>query len=184
LYGAALALTLTAAVAVASPAVASAQKLRVTGERTFITPTPQALAALSSLGVTVTPTGGARAEDGSLVLTITGGFVTEHNSGELFHSGGVMFTRGTHSLLYRDFRLVRRHDHAFLTALVGSHRIVYAEVTHFRVRLVGEKEAIVTGELAVTREAAAQFNRLVGSDALKAGTEIAKLRSVVRIAIT
>jgi hypothetical protein len=52
------------------------------------------------------------------------------------------------------------------------------------VRLVGEKEAIVTGELAVTREAAAQFNRLVGSDALKAGTEIAKLRSVVRIAIT
>jgi hypothetical protein len=182
LYSALLALTLVSALAVASPAAASAQKVRVTGERTFITPSAAALQALAALGVTVTPTGGATASNGSLVFTITGGFVTTGNNGELFHSGGVMFTRGDRSLLYRDFRLVRHHDHAFLTAFVGRHRVVYAEVTHFAVMIVSAHEAIVTGELVASRELAQEFNRLVGRDALKPGVELGTLRSIVRVA--
>lgn len=176
-------LTVAVGLVVASPAAASASVLHVNGERTQITASPGALAFLKAYGVTVTPTGGATfSPEGALVFPITGGFVTTEQTGEIFHSGGVLFTRGKRHVQFRDFRLVRNDKGTFLSALVGTHRVVYAWVTHFAVRGVSDTEAVVTGELVLSREAAEQFNRLTESTAAMPGVEAGKLRSIIRLA--
>ena len=176
-------LPLAVGLVVASPAGASASVFRVNGERTQITASPGALAFVRAFGITVTPTGGATfSPEGALILPITGGFVTSEQTGEIFHSGGLLFTRGKRHLLFRDFRLVRNDKGTFLTALVGSHRVLYARVTHFAVHGVSDTEAVVTGELVLGHEAAELFNRLSESTAVTPGAEAGKLRSIIRLA--
>lgn len=176
-------LTLAVGLVVASPAGAATSVFRVNGERTQITASPGTLAFVKAYGITVTPTGGATfSREGALVLRITGGFVTSEQTGEIHHSGGVLFTRGKRQLQFRDFRLVRNNKGTFLSALVGTHRVIYAWVTHFAVRDVSNTEAVVTGELVLSRETAELFNRLTESNAGRPGVEIGKVRSIIRIA--
>lgn len=176
-------LTLAVGLVVASPAGAVTSVFRVNGERTQITASPGALAFIKAYGITVTPTGRATfSREGALVFPITRGFVTSEQTGEIFHSGGVLFTRGKRHLQFRDFRLVRNDKGTFLSALVGSHRVVYAWVTHFAVHGVSDTEAVVTGELVLSREAAELFNRLSESTAVTPGAQAGKLRSVIRLA--
>jgi hypothetical protein len=176
-------LTLAVGLVVASPAGAVTSVFRVNGERTELTASPGAREFVTTFGITVTPTGGAKlGANDSLIFTITGGFVTSEQTGEIHHSGGVLFTRGQRHLQFRDFRLVRNSKGTFVSALVGTHRVVYAWVTHFAVSDVSDTEAVVTGELVLSREAAEQFNRLIESDAATPGVEIGKLHSIIRIA--
>jgi hypothetical protein len=171
--------------AVAGLATASAQaaELRVNGERTVITASQQTGQFLATYHVTVTPTATASSgPDGSLILPTTHGTVSAVKmNGRIFHSGGVKFSHEGHSLVFRDFQLVRRHDRAVLTALVGDRRLVFARVDKFAVSIVGN-EVIVTGQLRLGGETAAALNRLIGSNVATAGAEIGSLKSTIRIA--
>lgn len=176
---------LAPALAVASLASAPAQaaELHVTGERTALTPSTAAIQFLASQGITVAVTGGASiGSDGSLIFRITHGTVTTAPmNGRIFHVGGVQFSRAGSSLLFRDFQLVRKHDRAFLSALVNHHRLVYALIEDFAVRISG-REAIVTGQLVLGAEAAHLFNELIGSNLVAPHTPIGTMTSTIRVA--
>jgi hypothetical protein len=174
------------ALAVVGVAAASAQAsvFQVNGERTAILPNAASGQFLAANDITVTATGTATTgSDGSLILPITRGSVnSESMDGHIYHSGGVTFSHAGRSLNYRDFILVRDGGRTYLSALVNDRgREVFAWVDSFAVTQVTDTEVIVTGELKLSRSSAHHLNWLVRSDVAQAGTEIAKLSSLIRI---
>lgn len=171
--------------AIVSLAVAPAQaaEFHVVGERTAITPSTATQEFAASHGVTATATAGASiGSDGSLILPITQGSVTTFPfNGRIHHAGGVQFSRAGSSLLFRDFELVRERDRAVLTALVNDHRLVFAHVEDFAIRIVG-LEATVTGQLTLGGETAQLFNKLIGSNVIAPLTPFGTMKSTIRVA--
>jgi hypothetical protein len=165
-------------------ASASAHVLHVNGERTAITANAQSVAFFSAFGITTTPTGPASAgPDGSLILLITHGVVSAEGPpmAEIHHSGGVTFSTADRSLHFRDFVLLHKADRTWLSAKLNDRgSIIFAWVDSVKVTYTGN-EATVTGELKLSKQAAEAFNRMLGSDVAVAGTEIAKLKSTVRV---
>ena len=139
----------------------------------------------SAFGITVTPTGPASTgTDGSLILPITHGFVTTEGppKAKIYHSGGVTFSLGDRSLNFRDFVLVHKKDRTWLKALLNDRGwVIFAWVNPVSVTYASSTEATVTGELKLSEQAAHAFDFLVGSNVSVAGTEIAKLKSTVRV---
>jgi hypothetical protein len=178
---------LAATVAVGGLATASAQAavLHVNGERTAITANAGSVGLFSAFGITVTPTGPASTgTDGSLILPITHGFVTTEGppKAKIYHSGGVTFSLGDRSLNFRDFVLVHKKDRTWLKALLNDRGwVIFAWVNPVSVTYASSAEATVTGELKLSEQAAHAFDFLVGSNVSVAGTEIANLKSTVRV---
>ena len=176
-----------AALAVLAVGSASAQAhvFQVNGERTAIMPSAASGQFLAAYDITVTETGNATVgSDGSLILPITHGSVNADSmDGHVFHSGGVTFSHGGRSVNFRDFRLVRDGGRTYLSALVNDRgREVFAWVTNFAVTPGSStNEFIVTGEVKLSRSTVHAFNSLVGSDVAAPGTDIGKLRSLIRI---
>jgi hypothetical protein len=157
-------------------------QFHVGGERTTITPTPQALQFLAARHVEVSACGGATlASDGALVLPILSGTVTaQPMNGVIRHQGCVVFKHEGRKLVFKDFVLKRDHDRAVLTAIVGGDDpILFARVDRFAVQSVGD-EAVVTGRLRLGAEAAQRFNKLLSPGAVAPGTELGNLKSILR----
>jgi hypothetical protein len=179
---------LAAALAVGGLTAASAQAsvLHVNGERTAITSTANASNFLSAFNVTVTTTGPASTgSDGSLILPITNGFVTTEGppKANINHSGGVTFSTEGRSLNFRDFVLVHEADRTWLKALLNDRGwVIFAWVDSVNVSFTGN-EATVTGELKLSEAAANAFDFLIGSNVAVAGSEIATLKSTVRVVV-
>ena len=175
-----------AALAVGGVASASAQAgvLHVNGERTAIAANAGSAAFFAAYGITVTDTGPASTgSDGSLILPITHGFVTTEGppKAKLYHSGGVTFATADRSLNFRDFVLVHKADRTWLKAKLNDRGwVIFAWVTSVNVTYLGN-EATVTGELKLSEQAAEAFDWLVGANVSVPGTEIAKLKSTVRV---
>jgi hypothetical protein len=179
-------LLVATSLAVTGLASASAQAavLHVNGERTAITPNAASAAFFSAFGITAASTGPASfGPDGSLILPITDGFVTTEGppTANIYHSGGVTFSTAHRSLNFRDFVLVHEADRTWLKAnLNDGGWVIFAWVDSVNVTYLGN-EATVTGELKLSEQAAEAFDRLIGSNVAVAGTEIAKLKSTVRV---
>ncbi len=176
-----------AALAVLAVGSASAQAhvFQVNGERTAIIPSAASGQFLAANDIAVTVTGNATVgADGSLILPITRGSVNADSmDGHVFHSGGVTFSHGGRSVNYRDFILVRDGGRTFLSALVNDRgREIFATVTNFAVEGSG-REVTVTGEVKLSKSTAQAFNTLLGSDVAVAGTDIGKLKSLIRIVV-
>ena len=176
-----------AALAIGALAAASAQAgvVLTNGERTVITPNAQSAAFFAANGITATATGPASfGSDGSLILPITHGFVGTEGPRKAmtYHSGGVTFSTAHRSLSFRDFVLVHDGDNAWLKAeLNDGGWVIFASLSSANVTQTGN-EATITAELKLSEAAAQAFDWLIGSPAAVAGSEIATLKTILRLA--
>ena len=86
---------------------AQAKVVELTGTTTF-TPSAEATQRISSVAISITPTGQATREGNSFVFPIAAGFGnTRTYSGLLAHKGGLKFAQGSRSAVVRNFVAVR-----------------------------------------------------------------------------
>ncbi len=172
--------------AVAAPAQAKVvhqpKIFHVTGTQTTITPSAPAKQFLSNHHITVTALGPATISSGSLTLPISGGFVTKSGkAGLLRHTGGVEFSNGSRSVALRHVVLVGGAHRGLLTARVGGHLIVLAQLIDIT-RTVSGKSGTLSGELTLSSAAAHRINRLFGKHLVSAGADLGSLTSSVTVA--
>ncbi len=109
---------------------ASAKVVKITGDKTTITPSAEAKQFLQSQGITVTPINGATAVNGSVTLAIVGGRVQSKTlNGFIRHKGGLKFTKGNRSAALTQFVLVKTPRGVGLTA-VGRVQVKCKRIFH------------------------------------------------------
>jgi hypothetical protein len=161
---------------------AQAKPRHITGQQTTITPSAQATQFLTNHHVTVSPLGAATIANGALTLPISGGFVTTPRLRALvLHRGGVKFSVAKRSFALRAFVLSRVGHRTVLSATVDTRRLIVARVTGLTQTIVG-KQAMITGELKLSAQAAHKINRRFGKHLVSAGADIGSLASIVTVA--
>lgn len=162
-------------------ASAQAKVLHVTGKQTTITPSAAVTSVITKYHVTVSAVGPATISNGSLTLPISGGLVNPKNlDGTIVHTGGVKFTLGKHSVVLRSFVAGHVGSRVLLTADVGSTRVVIARLTKIQKTISGN-QAVITGELALSADAAHRINDRIGHHVVSAGVDLGTFDSTVTV---
>ena len=171
--------TLTAAAtAVAALALAPAASADVdlTGGATTLKLSRGTAAALDSLGVSVAPTGRARAGSAGVRFPITGGRIDPATAaGAIRHAGGLRFSAGGKSLTLRSPRVAvgRR---IMLSARVGGRRVHLLQLTGARVSRSGFNTNVSGLRARLTQKAASALNATFGVRAFKKGLRLGTAR--------
>ena len=174
--------TLTAAattVAALALAPAASADVDLTGGATTLKLSRGAAAALDGLGVSVAPTGRARAGSAGVRFPITGGRIDPATAaGTIRHAGGLRFSAGGKRLTLRSPRVAvgRR---IMLSARVGGQRVHLLRLTGARVSRAGFNTNVSGLRARLTQKAATALNATFGVTAFKKGLLLgtAKVRS-------
>jgi hypothetical protein len=176
---AALAVLSTAPLAVATKGSNTNDILKVRGGATEVTLDAGAAGALTSLGVSVAPTGKAYAtKSGAIRFPITRGSVdAETLAGQIRHAGGLKFSAGTTSLVLDRYH-INIDGSPDLSARVnrkGPDRIELFDVDVSGLKVGSEKgRTILSGvKLTLSDDAAAALNATFGVSAFGEGLAIA-----------
>jgi hypothetical protein len=162
-------------------ASAQAKVLHVTGKQTTITPSAAVTSVITKYHVTVAAVGPATISGGALTLPISGGVVNSKTlDGTIVHQGGVKFTLGKRSIVLRSFVAGHVGSAVLLTADVGSTRVVIARLTKIQKTITGT-QATITGELALSAEAAHRINNRIGHHVVSAGADLGTFDSTVTV---
>ena len=165
------------AVPVAGAAAKSKQSgtVKVSRGATTLALDPDTAAALTSLGLTVTPLSPATVSNAGVAFPITTGRLNAKTyAGEIRHTGGLRIASTSTHVDLNNFRIVI--DGApHLTAQVGSgDRITIADLDLSGATITPKgKTLTVTGVgVALSDTAAGALNQAFGTDALKGGTPL------------
>jgi hypothetical protein len=169
----------------------------LTGQGTTVTLDPSTAAALTKLGVKVTPYGTAQAENGgsAVMFPITSGYAEIHGNhnykpgyvvGSIEHAGsGLTFTAGAKSVTVSDF--VVDPGNSMLYATVGNQQAVpllSLDGTNLKVSMQGG-DVVLDGTVAkLTQTAASALNQAFGTSALTPGTPLGTVHLVAAGALT
>jgi hypothetical protein len=149
----------------------------VKGGATTLTPAPEVNAALGLLGVTLTPTGSARATANGFSFPITGGKVNPATlAGTVLHAGsGFTASKGGASLTVSDFA-IQIDATPSLSALVGGTRVELLALDTSAITITSQAGGVVGANIGATlTDAAANalnaaFNTTAFSSGLRLGT--------------
>jgi hypothetical protein len=162
-------------------ASAQAKVLHVTGKQSTLTPSAAVTSVITKYHVTVTAVGPATITNGSLTLPISGGHVNSKNlNGTIVHTGGVKFTIGKHSVVLRSFVAGHVGSQTLLTANVGTTRVVIARLTDIKRTITGT-QAVITGQLNLSADAAHRINARIGHHVVSAGADLGTFDSTVTV---
>jgi len=205
-----LCLSLVAVLAVSGlvAGTAAAKQVKITGQKTTITPSAASKKFLADNGVTVSPVNGATvAGDGSVTLAITGGRVNAKTLfGTIRHKGGLKFSKGKGSAVLREFEIVNTRRGAGLTAKsavrlckrvnargrgfglrsrivcrVVQQRILVARIANAS-KTTDSNSVTLKGDLKLSGEAAGLIDRALGTH-VKAGSTLGSGESVVTYSV-
>jgi hypothetical protein len=171
---------LTAAAAIAATALALAPAasadVDLTGGATTLKLDRKTAAALQGLGVSVAPTGRARAGKAGVRFPITGGRIDPATAaGTIRHAGGLRFAAGGKSLTLRSPRVsVGRQIR--LSARVGGQRVHLLKLTGARVSRSGFNTNVSGLRARLTQKAAAALNATFGVTAFEPGLRLGTAR--------
>jgi Htaa len=136
---------------------------------------PDTAAALTGLGLTVTPLSPSRVADAGVAFPITTGRLNAKSyAGEIRHTGGLRIASSATHVDLNNFRIVI-DDAPNLTAQVGSgDRVSIADLDLSGATITPKgKTLTITGvAVALSDDAAAALNAAFGTDALKGGTPL------------
>lgn len=149
----------------------------ISGGSTTLTPASEISAALSVLGVTLTPTGNATQTTTGFGFPVTGGKVNARTfAGTVLHSGsGFTATRGAASLTLSDFA-INIDATPSLSALVAGTRVELLALDTSSITISAVAGGLVGANIAATLTAAAAaalnaaFDTTVFSSGLRLGT--------------
>lgn len=146
-------------------------QIRFIDGATTLTLDPGTAAALTGLGVSLSPQGVATAnEGGSISFPISGGRVDAATlAGAISHRGGITLRAGKVAVTVR--RFVIDTTDATLTALIGDDRIELAtlDLSGAAPVIDGQQVTVAGVPVALSATAAAALNQVFGTTALTAG---------------
>lgn len=171
-------LTAVAATAVAALALAPAASADVdlTGGATTLKLDRKAAAALKGLGVSVAPTGRARAGRAGVRFPITGGRIDPATAaGAIRHAGGLRFSAGGKSLTLRSPRVAVGRK-ILLSARVRGTRVHLLQLSGARVSRSGFNTNVRRLRARLTGKAAKALNATFGVHAFRKGLRLGTAR--------
>lgn len=179
----AFAIVAVAAFALAPTASAKTLKVKKTGGTTLTLDAGTA-AALTSLGVTVSPIAPAKGVSGGVRFPVTGGKLDSKTlAGNIRHSGGLRFSNGTTTVDLTRFTINIDSD-PDLVATVGGSRvsILKLDLSNLKNRSKGNSIKLSGVKATLTAEAAAALNGAFGVTAFTEGLTLgtASVKTTVR----
>lgn len=171
------------AIALAPAASAKTLKVKKTGGTTVKLDAGTA-AALTSLGVTVSPIKPAKGVSGGVRFPVTGGKLNSKTlAGNIRHSGGLRFSNGTTNVDLTNFTINIDSD-PDLVATVGGSRvsILKLDLSNLKNRSKGKSIKLSGVKATLTAEAAAALNGAFGVTAFTEGLTLgtASVKTTVR----
>jgi Htaa protein len=162
-------MTLTAAVAalVACMAMAPAAGAAKLGGKTVLAPNPDTFGALADAGVSVAPTGKAKANGNGIAFPITSGKLDlDSVSGKIKHTGGLEFSNGHTSLTLKSFIVKVGAKNVLKAKVAGSGgakvRLANLNLKKAKIKEKGD-EVVVSGVgVSLARTAAKALSQSFG----------------------
>lgn len=140
-------------------------------------------AALSSLGVKVSPSGSAVAGSRGVKFPVTGGSVDSATAaGVISHSGGLTFSKGDKKLALKNFKIVVKSERATISSIVnGSSRVVTfnLDLTKAKLASYGSGAKLTGVRLKLSEAAAKALNATFKVKAFKTNMAIGKAGSML-----
>lgn len=167
-----------AGVALAAAAVAPAQAapVKLGGGGTTLKLAPGTAKALKSLGVSVAPTGKAKASSKGVTFPITGGTLdTATGAGTIRHTGGLRLRAGSKSVVLSDYTVVSAGPgKSTMSVKVGKARAKLLVPAVGKVKLSRKGLGVVLSRVDVhlTKAGASALNKTFGVTAFKGGLKL------------
>jgi hypothetical protein len=166
----AVALGLTASLAVAAPAVA-ATTVRVAGGTTTLRLDAKTVRALRRAGIAVSYNKPARAKGAVVSFPISGGTIDPATAkGTLKHKGGLTLKAGKRKVALTAITLDSSKGQ--FTAKAGKKTVAFASVKGGKVTREGFATEVAGYKVAISKKGAAALNKALGGRAIKAGTKL------------
>ena len=166
----AVALGLTASLAVAAPAVA-ATTVRVSGGTTTLKLDGKTVKALRRAGITVTYKKPAKAKGGVASFPVSGGTIDPATAkGTLTHKGGLTLKAGKKKVALSALTLDTTKG--TLSAKAGKSTVAFASVKGGKVTRDGFATEVSGLKVAISKKGASALNKALGGRAIKSGTKL------------
>ena len=168
---------LAAAAALLATAPAADAAVGLSGGSTQVTLNKGTAQALSSLGVSVTPTGRARANGTRVTFPITGGSIDPATAaGTIRHRGGLRFRGHGKSITLKDYN-VSVGNRIRLSARVGNARVTILNLTGTpKVTRAGFNTNVSGLTAELTTAAAKALNATFGVHAFRKGIKLGRVK--------
>ena len=168
---------LAAAAALLATAPAANAAVGLSGGSTQVTLNKGTAQALSSLGVSVTPTGRARANGTRVTFPITGGSIDPATAaGTIRHRGGLRFRGHGKSITLKDYN-VSVGNRIRLSARVGNARVTVLNLTGTpKVTRAGFNTNVSGLTAELTTAAAKALNATFGVHAFRKGIKLGRVK--------
>jgi len=170
-------------VAVPVAAAKSPKSVKVSRGATTLSLNTDTAAALTGLGLTVSPLKPAKVTKAGIAFPVTTGRLNAKTyAGKISHTGGLRIASASTKVDLRNFRIVV--DGApNLTAQVGNQRISIADLdlSGADISKSGRKLTIANVAVALSDTAATALNQAFGTDALTGGTPLGTATVVTKI---
>ncbi|MBB4663123.1 hypothetical protein [Conexibacter arvalis] len=166
----AVALGLTASLAVAAPAVA-APTVSVSGGTTTLRLDGKTVRALRRAGVAVSASKPAKLRGGTVSFPVSGGSIDPATAkGTLKHRGGLTLKMGRRKLALTAITL--NSGKGTFTAKAGKKSVAFASVKGGKVSRDGFATSVAGYRVAISKKGAAALNKALGGRAFKAGAKL------------
>lgn len=179
-----LLLALVAAMAVAfAPAAQAQDRIPVTGVSTALALDPGAAAALTSLGIRVSPASAATVDQqGRIVFPVSGGAINANLQGQINHVGGLQLRKGFVNIGVQRFIIDTRGEpklNAELRGLGIRFDLATLDITDVSPGAGGT--TVVTADVKLTAFAANVLNFAFGTRALGVGLKLGTAQATVSL---
>jgi hypothetical protein len=166
----AVALGLTASLAVAAPAVA-ATTVRVSGGTTTLKLDGKTVKSLKKAGITISASKPAKLKSNSLSLPVSGGSIDPATAkGTLSHKGGLTVKAGKKKVALSAVTL--NSSKGTFTAKVGKKSVSFASVKGGKVTRDGFGTTADGYKVAISKAGASALNKALGGKAFKSGAKL------------
>jgi len=166
----AVALGLTASLAVAAPAVA-ATTVRVSGGTTTLKLDGKTVRALKRAGITVSYNKPAKVKGGVVSFPVSGGTIDPATAkGTLTHKGGLTIKAGKKKAALKSITLNSAKGQ--FTAKVGKSTVAFANVKGGKVTRDGFATEVAGYNVTISKKGAAALNKALGVRSVKSGTKL------------
>lgn len=166
----AVALGLTASLAIAAPAVA-ATTVSVSGGTTTLRLDAKTVRALRRAGISVSYNKPAKAKGAVVTFPVSGGTIDPATAkGTLTHKGGLTLKAGKRKVALKAITLDSAKG--TFTAKAGKSTVAFASVKGGKVTRDGFATEVAGYKVAISKKGAAALNKALGGRAIKSGTKL------------